>query len=181
MNVTLKGVFSPSCQIRGTTSLLTTKLPSEKLAINHIFAIAFNGILIIPTLLLNDVAVITTLRSSQLNSKSCYFIILLQSMFDIAVGMLGIPLFIYYLSSSVGDISDCFAGSLARCLMRASIEGSSITVTALTLERYIAILHPLTYKTHVTKNRLLKFVSGIVTMHGISGDHPLFKGCFRSV
>ena len=164
MNVTLKGVLQPSCQILGTTHLLTTKLPSEKLAINHIFAIAFNGILIIPTLLLNGFAVITILKSSQLNSKPCYFIILLQSMFDIAVGMLSIPLFIYYLSSSIGGISNCFAASLAGRLMHAPIEGSSITVTALTLERFLAILHPFTYKTQVTRNRLLKFVSGMVTV-----------------
>ena len=164
MNVTLKGVLEPSCQILGTTHLLTTKLPSEKLVINHIFAIAFNGILIIPTLLLNGFAVITILKSSQLNSKPCYFIILLQSMFDIAVGMLSIPLFIYYLSSSIGGISNCFAASLARRLMHAPIEGSSITVTALTLERFLAILHPFTYKTQVTRNRLLKFVSGMVTV-----------------
>ena len=78
--------------------------------------------------------------------------------------MLGIPLFIYYLSSSIGGISNCFAASLARRLMHAPIEGSSITVTAMTLERYIAILHPFSYKTQVTKNRLLKFVSGIVTV-----------------
>ena len=164
MNVTLKGVLEPSCQILGTTHLLTTKLPSEKLVVNHIFAIAFNGILIIPTLFLNGVAVITILRSSQLNGKPCYFIILLQSIFDIAVGILAIPLFIYYLASSIGGISNCFAHSLARRLMHAPIEGSSITVTALTLERYIAILHPFTYKAHVTKNRLLKFVSGMVTV-----------------
>ena len=164
MNVTLKGVLQPSCQILGTTHLLTIKLPSEKLVVNHIFAIAFNGTLIIPTVLLNGVAVITILKSSQPNGKPCYFIILLQSMFDIAVGMLGIPLFIYYLSSSIGGISNCFADSLARCLIHAPIQGSSITVTAMTLERYIAILHPFSYKTQVTRNRLLKFVSGIVTV-----------------
>ena len=164
MNVSVKGVSQTSCQILETTNLITTKLPSEKLVINHIFAISFNGILIIPTLLLNGVAVITILKSSQLNCKPCYFIILLQSMFDIAVGMLGIPLFIYYLSSSIGGISNCFAASFARRLMHAPIEGSSITVTAMTLERYIAVLHPFTYKTQVTKNRLLKFVSGIVSV-----------------
>ena len=54
-------------------------------------------------------------------------------MFDIAVGMLGTPSFIYYLASSVGGISNCFAASLARCLIHAPIQGSSITVTAMTL------------------------------------------------
>jgi hypothetical protein len=54
--------FETSCQILGTKHFVTEKLSSEKLLINHIFAIAVNGILIIPTLLLSAVAVITIFK-----------------------------------------------------------------------------------------------------------------------
>ena len=158
MNVTVKDDFQISCQVFGTTHFQITKLPSEKFVINHIFAIAFDGILIIPTILLNGVAVITILKSSQLNSKPCYFIILLQSTFDLAVGMVGIPLYIYYLANSIGGISNCFAAVLARRLPVAPYGGSAIALTAMTVERYIAILHPYAYKTRVSKKRLLKFI-----------------------
>jgi hypothetical protein len=97
--------FETSCQILGTTHFVIEKLSSEKLLINHIFAIAVNGILIIPTLLLNAVAVITIFKSSLLNNKSCYFIILVQSVLDLAIGVLGIPLFIFFLASAIGGIS----------------------------------------------------------------------------
>ena len=50
-----------------TTHFFATKLPSEKFVINHIFVIAFKGIMIIPTLLLIGVAVITIL----LNHPNC--------------------------------------------------------------------------------------------------------------
>ena len=158
MNATEKQEFSISCQILGTTHILATNLPSENLVHNHIFAIAFNGIMIIPTILLNGVAVITIFRSSQLSSKPCYFIILLQSMFDLAVGVFSIPLFIFLLANSVGGISNCLVASLARRLMLAPIGGSSIALTAMKMERYIAILHPYAYKTQVTKKRLMKYV-----------------------
>ena len=164
MNVTDKQEFLMSCQILGATHFVATKLPSEKLVINHIFAIAFNGIMIIPTILLNGVAVITILKSSQLNSKLCYYIILLQSMFDLAVGVLGIPLFIFFLANSIGGISDCFAASLARRLMAAPMGGSSMVLTAMTVERYIAILHPYTYRIQVTKQRILKYVGATATV-----------------
>jgi hypothetical protein len=44
----------------------------------------------IHTVLLNAVAMITILKSSQLKSKPCYFIILVQSINDLAVGIVSI-------------------------------------------------------------------------------------------
>ena len=123
MNVTEEDDFQKSCVIFGTTYLIITKLPSEKLVINQFFVIVFNAIVIIPTLLLNGVAAITICKSSQLISKPCYFILLLQCTFDLVLGLLGIPLFIFFLANAVGGISNCFAVFLARRLTYASIGG----------------------------------------------------------
>jgi hypothetical protein len=150
--------FEISCQILGTTHFIITKLPSNNLLINHIFAIALNGILIIPTILLNAVAVLTIFKSSQLNSKPCYFIVLVQSVIDLAIGVLGIPLFIFFLASSIGGISKCITTSLASRANMVPVGVSAITLSAMTLERYIAILHPYAYSTQVTKRRLLIYV-----------------------
>ena len=158
MNATQRDEFLMSCQILGTTHFVATKLPSEKFVINHILVIAFNGIMIISTLLLNGVSVITIFKSSQLSSKPCYFIILLQSMFDLAVGVLGIPLHIYYLANGIGELSSCLAASLARRLTVVPIEASTSILAAMTLERYIAVIHPYTYKVQVTKKRILMIV-----------------------
>ena len=140
-----------SCQILGKTHFIITKLPSNNLLINHIFAIALNGILIIPTILLNAIAIITILKSSQLNSKPCYYIILVQSVTDLAVGVSGIPLFLVFLATIVATIA--YKSTLI------SLEVSTITLSAMTLERYVAILHPYAYSTKVTKKRLLIYVS----------------------
>ena len=158
MNSTVNEEFQVTCQILGSTHFVITKFPSEKFVMNHIFAIALNGIMIIPTILLNGVAVVTIFKSSQLNSKSCYFIVLLQSMFDLAVGVFSIPLFIYYLANSIGEIFNCFAASLGHRLTLVPVGVSTITMTAMSMERYIAILHPYAYKTQVTKKRLSVFI-----------------------
>ncbi len=157
-----------SCEILGTTYSVITKLPSDKFVINHIVATAFNGILIIPTIVLNAIPIITILKSSQLNSKPCYFIILVQSVIDLAVGVLDIPLFLVYLSSGIGGNSNCIAATLALRSTALLIGLSMFTLSALTLERYIAILHPYAYKTQVTKKRLLIFVCiGAVVMFSL--------------
>ena len=157
-----------SCEILGTTYFVTTKLPFDKFLINHIFAIAVNGILIIPTILLNAIPIITILKSSQLNSKPCYFIILIQSVIDLAVGVLGIPLFLVYLASGIGENSNCVLATLVFRTMAFPMGLSTFTVSALTLERYIAILHPFAYKAQVTKKRLFIYVCiGAVVMFSL--------------
>jgi hypothetical protein len=43
--------FKMSCKSLGETHFITTQFPSEKFEINNIFAIVFNGLLMIPTIL----------------------------------------------------------------------------------------------------------------------------------
>ena len=156
MNLSLeKESLEMSCDILGTTHFVITKLPSEKLMMNHIFAVAFNAILTIPTILLNAIAAITILKSSQLNNKPCYFIILVQSVIDLAVGVLGIPSFIVFLAGGMGGNSNCLVAILAVKSSVIPYGISTITLSAATLERYIAILHPYVYTSWVTKKRLL--------------------------
>ena len=150
--------FVMSCQILGKTRFVITELPSEMYAINYIFAITFNGLLMIPTILLNAVAIVTILKSSQLMSKPCYFIILVQSVIDLAVGVVGIPLLIFYLASGTGGIKNCLAGRLALSSTTLPSMISCVILSALALERYIAILHSYAYSTQVTKKRLLIYV-----------------------
>ena len=164
MNLTVKDEFKASCQGFGDEHFLITRLPSENLLINHIFAIIFNSIVIIPTLLLNAVAVITILKSQPLRSKPCYFIILLQSMLDLAVGMLGIPSFIFLLTNAIGGISNCLAVFLAVHFLFVPMGVSTIITTAMTIERYIAILHPYVYKIQVTKRKTLVSVCSSTVM-----------------
>ena len=164
MNLTVKDEFKASCQGFADELFLITRLPSENLLINHIFAITFNSIVIIPTFLLNAVAVITILKSQPLRSKPCYFIILLQSMLDLAVCMLGIPSFIFLLTNAIGGISNCLAVFLAVRFLFVPMGVSTIITTAMTIERYIAILHPYAYKIQVTKRRILVSVCSSAAM-----------------
>ena len=151
--------YETSCRILGTTNFIITKLPSEKLFINHIFVLVFHGILIIPTILLNAIPLITIWKSSQLSRKPCYFIILVQSAIDLAVGVASIPLGILFLWSGLGgDTNYCFISFVAFRLTRLPVGLSAIILTVLTLERYIAIAHPYSYSTKVTIKRLFTLI-----------------------
>ena len=156
-------IFKISCHIFGRTHVFIRKLPSDKLLVNHIAILTVNIILIIPTILLNAVSITTIVKSSQLKNKLCYFIILLQSVTDLAVGVLGIPLFLIFLVTGMGKISNCFVATLAYRSSVLPIGVSILTLSALTMERYIAVLHP--YSTQVTRRRILLYLcSGVVVM-----------------
>ena len=86
--------------------------------------------------------------------------VLVQSVVDLGVGILGIPLFIYCLLSPFLDSVDCTFIILA---LRSTIIPcglSIITLSAMTIERYIGVLHPYSYKTQVTRKRILAFICG---------------------
>ena len=144
-----------SCNILGTTHYLLEKSLSKELLINKIFAFVLNSILIIPTILLNAMAILTISKSSSLKEKPCYFTILVQSVFDLGIGIIGIPLFLVYLASAMGEYSNCIIANYTKITGYLMINISAVALLTITLERYIAILHPFGYKMFVTKKRIL--------------------------
>ena len=150
-----------SCQFLGRTSVVVfvKKHPSNLLFIYHLFVLSLNIFLIVPTISLNGVAIVTILKSAQLKNKPCYFIILVQSVIDLAVGIFGIPMFLVFLSARISDVSSCAVVTLALDATFLSVALSTVTLSAMTMERYIAILHPYSYTIQVTRRRLLVYTT----------------------
>ena len=140
--------------------VIVDHFPDDKYERSRIAAIVVSCILLLTMISLNGISIITIRRSSQLKSKVCYFFLLLQSIVDLGVGVLGVPLFIYYLSSPFLSTMNCILIILAVRITPVISGFSIITLSAITLERYIGVLHPFYYKTNVTKKRILTYVAG---------------------
>ena len=169
------------CNIFATEYAFIRKLPSHSLYINHIIVLAVNGILVIPTILLNAVSIMTISKSSQLKSKPCYFIILIQSAADLVVGVLGIPLYLANLSGEIRGDSNCVVAVLAHRLSRITVGISTLILFGMTLERYIAVLHPYSYS-RVTKKKILIFAcfaaKGVVFVAILSSAIRVLRSIF---
>jgi uncharacterized membrane protein YidH (DUF202 family) len=144
------------CRLMGSTNRFRTSF--RYFWLSHVLAASTNGVLLIPTVLLNAVSVVTILKSSQLKSKPCYFIILVQSSIDLSVGVFGIPLYLVYIIQGITGLSNCFVTFLAKKSTILLIALSTITLSALTMERHIAILHPYAYSVKVTNKKILQYV-----------------------
>lgn len=158
-NMNLSTKQEATCEIFGTIFSVDYFNDQSEWFINHTFVLVLNSILIIPTILLNGLSIITIINSHQLKSKPCYFTILVQSVIDLAVGVLAMPLYLTFMKSDISGISNCvFFATLINRLFLVPIVLSSTTLFVMTLERYIAVLHPYAYSTQATKKKLLGFV-----------------------
>ena len=140
------------------TFVIVSHFPNEKYERQRIAVAVIVCILFFTTISLNGISIVTIRKSSQLRSKVCYFPILLQSIVDLGVGILGIPLSIYYLISPFVPTANCALIILAVRITLLTGGLSIITLSAMTLERYIGVLHPYYYKSGVTKKRILIYV-----------------------
>ena len=74
--------------------------PPNEFVINQIITSVVNGVVILLTILLNSVAIRTISKCSQLKNKLCYFLVLVQSVTDLLVGIIVLPLLAFALASN---------------------------------------------------------------------------------
>lgn len=152
--------FLATCQVGEASTFVLSRFPTKKhekyqIAITLVYILLF-----LSTISLNGISVITIRRSSQLKSKTAYFVIFLQSIVDLSVGALTIPLCIYFLLLPFLQTTDCASALVVRRVVHVPPFLSMVTLSALTMERYIGVLHPYEYQIWVTKKRILSYVYG---------------------
>ena len=164
--------FLKTCVVFQRSYKIIKKFPLKTSWINHILVVCLHGVVLFPTIILNAISAITILKSSQLKNKTCYFLILVQSTVDLAVGLVGIPLHSFFLISELAGVGNCMASSLAIRTPFIPCAMSIVTLSALTVERYIGVLHPYSYGTKVTIKRIVIYVACggffVVAVFGLS-------------
>ena len=141
-----------------------------------------DGFLIIPTVLLNVIAAKTIIKSSKLKEKPCFFLVLVQSLFDTGVGTISLPLYTVGLATQAAGTAKCRTNFIIQKIVVLFSSSSFITLTAITYERYMGIFHPLVHRTTVTKERLLKYIiSPCFVSILITGINMKFEYLFKIV
>ena len=120
-----------------------------------------NGVFTLAGIFLNSVVIISLWKSSPaLRRKTCYFMILLLSCFDLSVVIVGhltitLVAIIYWSSGYKTTLQMSEQITIAYIVLQAFAMCALLTVN---IDRYLAIAHPIFHKTSVTKSRLLKLM-----------------------
>ena len=128
--------------------------------INLICLCVVNGFFTLAGIFLNSVVIISLWRSSPLRRKTCYFMILVLSCFDLAVVMVGHPtIMLGAIISWLSDYKTALQMSKQFIIACIALQGLALcALLTMNIDRYLAIAHPLFHKTSVTKSRLLKLM-----------------------
>lgn len=140
------------------TSESIIEFPSQKFIINQTIVCIMNAILIIFAVLLNCVSISTILTCSQLKEKVCYRLILIQSVVDLCIAFVTAPLYMYIEASELAGTANCVVNFFIKLTALLPLSLSAATLCALSLERYLAVLHPWFHRTREAKRFLLIFV-----------------------
>jgi hypothetical protein len=152
--------FLKICSLLNAKKEFIVKFPSQALFINHVTAISVTcSLLIIATVILNGVSVVTIFKCSQLKEKISYFLIMMQSVADLTVGLISLPSLAIYCSFMIATTRslDCTEILLMERLFALPPLISVTTLLAMTVERYFGVLHPLKHRTLITKKRIVVF------------------------
>ena len=156
-------MYAKECSILGYSHFIIVKFPSSGYEVSQVISCVMMCMLTIPVILLNGITVLTILKSQKLRKKICHFPVLIQSLADLSVGLLTLPLFSYlYLSEVYGSV-DCVLSYVFTTLAFIPWGLSLAAFCALTFERYMSILHPVAHLNHVTKKMFLMY-SGCVLL-----------------
>lgn len=169
--------FVQFCPFPGSiTFFVVVHFPSNKYINSQIIYCIANCVLVVPTVLLNGISILTISRSPQLKGKLCYFLILIQSTIDFLVGMVSLPLYASIRAKELLGTANCISILVYEELAYMLIGLSFSTLTVLTFERYMGVLHPVAHRSYLTKRRIVIFILFCVVPTFIVGK----ESCFMS-
>ena len=128
--------------------------------INIFFLCTVNITFMISGIFLNSVVIISLRRSSQLRKKTCYFMILVLSCFDLAVVAITHPVTITAtIFMSFGDYNIELLENIVAYIYMVFGGFSISALLTLNMERFLALTYPFFHGRVVTKERLLYFLA----------------------
>jgi hypothetical protein len=152
--------FWETCYFYTDKLRMTTGFPSNVYYINYVSVLIFNILLTVLTIFLNSVTILAYIRSTHLQTKKSYFLIMLLSVNDLLVGVFGNTSFILVLAMEIIGYPRCEISIAFQFVAFYTAAMSIMTLFGLNIERYLSILYPFYHRTKVTKSRLLKMVVG---------------------
>ena len=156
MNSSITSNVLISCAVG--RSVLVNKFPDQSTLVNHVAACFFSVLNILTTIILNSLTFATFWSSPKMRKSTSLFLVMILSGHDAMGGLASNSVFTVRLASEVFGTVECeivFAQGVSTMVMTVT---SLVTVTAINIERYIGVIHPMYHRSQLKKGTLFKFV-----------------------
>ena len=151
--------FIISCAVNESgRQTLVNKFPNQLTFVNHVAACFFSVLNMLATIILNSLTFATFWSSPKMRKSTSLFLVMILSGHDAAGGLASNSVFSARLASEVFGTVECgivFAQGVSTMVMTVT---SLVTVTAINIERYIGVIHPMYHRSQLKKGTLFKFV-----------------------
>jgi hypothetical protein len=176
MNATTGNIFIETCYILKENINVVIKFPSTSSVVLYVIAIVVNVSLVFTTLFLNGVTVATIWNSRTLKERVSNNTILIQSIIDLANGLIVSPLLAMHLVRNLIGNTSCTTAFITRKIGYLLCFYSMTTMSAMTFERYMGVLHPFVHRVKVTKSRVLKYIISVCCIQTLVFSVTFFNG-----
>ena len=132
--------------------------PSKAYFANQVVVCALSIFISLSTIFLNLATIVTFRSSKQLQKKVCHFLIYVQSLNDLGIGLIASPLYSILVASELMGSPNCDVFLAFYIIFYTTVGFSVVILSAMNLERYASIVHPVYHRNKVTKRKLLIYV-----------------------
>ena len=176
MNSTTNGLsLRSNCTLFGEFLEVHDGFPSDVYLVSHIVACVVNVIIQIATVSLNGITVFTFWRSSRLKEKVAFYLIMVQSLLDLGVGIVAGSIFTSFLASEIRGRANCaWYYFISRIILLSTILSTCIS-SVMCIERYMGVVHPIVHRNKVTKKLLSKCIACISLLCTIMFSVSFYK------
>ena len=132
--------------------------------IHLIFLCVVNIIFTLSGIISNTLVIVSVWKSSQLRKKSCHFMIMVLSCFDLLTVVTNNPALLIILISSLMEDYDLLPTLMSYLhISGVFLSFPFFTLLVMTIERYLGVYYPIFHHTSVTRRRLLTFLAILLT------------------
>ena len=166
MNSSITSNVLISCAVG--RSVLVNKFPEQSTLVNHVVACFFSVLNMLTTIILNSLTFATFWSSPKMRKSTSLFLVMILSGHDAMGGLASNSVFTVRLASEVSGTVECgivFAQGVSTMVMTVT---SLVAVTAINIERYIGVIHPMYHRSQLKKRTLFKFIMLFWTATGIA-------------
>jgi hypothetical protein len=134
--------------------VITDFSSSSYYASHHLACLVYNIIQTLLNIVLNFLAIFAFWKSAQLRRKTTFFVVMVLSANDLAIGLFAQPQGLVLYSREFWGHQNCLGAVLTALTFDVLLSISMATFLILNFEIYLSIIHPIFHKTKITNRRV---------------------------